>query len=180
MRHRFNTRGNLSLRLLKIFRVPFAAQKNQNHFLLFLCECWHLLGIMPRFKLLRHSLAYRARLQGGRWRFKGHTLLFKHAWCKDWIWNWLHIVVRSDAGRGPPRSPAKGSKTLGMTHYAAHIQFQLQQLIMWKENITIVFFSMTKGDNFLLVQSCFQQIRGFYPMEKAGGDFWDLNYLDRP
>ncbi len=34
---------------------------------------------------------------------------------------------------------------------------------------------MTEGENFLQVRSCFQQTRGFYPMKKAGGDFWDLN-----
>lgn len=28
---------------------------------------------------------------------------------------------------------------------------------------------MTEGENFLQVWSCFQQTRGLYPMEKAGG-----------
>lgn len=41
-----------------------------------------------------------------------------------------HGSQESDAGRGPPRSPAKGSQHWGMTHYAAQIQSNFQQLIM--------------------------------------------------
>lgn len=113
-------------------------------------------------------------LQGDWWRFKGHAQLFNHVWCKDWIWNWLPITVRKVMQEeGLPGRPPKAHNT-GDDSLCCTDTVQLQQLIMWKENITILFFLMAEGENFLQVRSCFQQTRGFYPMEKAGGGNFEI------
>lgn len=142
----------------------FAAQKNQAYFLL------HLTTALPRsfclavnvdtsrmlhFKLFRQSHSPMEFATGWLVKIQGPCNTFQMCSVQR-----LDLKVAShsshkcDAGRGPPRSHTKAHNT-GDDSLCCTDTVHLQQLIMWKENITILFFSMTEGENFLQRQPCF-------------------------
>lgn len=180
-------RSNLSLRLQKLFWVLFCGLKESgslsstfdnctSSFFLSLCECWHLQDIVPHFKLFRHSHSPTEACCRVTGEDSSTTHYFsKNVWCENWICSWLHIAVREVMQeKGLPGRQPKAHNT-GDESLCCADTVKLQQLIMWKENITILFFPMTEGENFLQVRCRFQQTRGFHWIEKAGGNFWDLN-----
>lgn len=115
-------------------------------------SCWHPPDIIP----LILTLPQRS-LQGHWW---SATHYFSNM-----------FGAKTGFGAGLPRA----HNTVDDSQCSTDI-VQLQQLIVWKENITILFFPMTEGENFLQVRSCLQQTRGFYALKKTeGGNFWDLN-----
>lgn len=135
--------------------------------LLSFCECWPIQDMWSHFKLFRLSHSHRDCCSVTGEDSRPHTT-FQTRLVESLD---LELASHTDAGRGPLRSPAKGSQHWRWLTMLRKYSPTSAASYMKREH----FNPSDGGGNFLQVRSCFQQTRVFYLMETAGRDLWVLN-----